>query len=682
MSSKIFDPDLLLAQTQWLRRFAGSLVTDMDTAEDLTQDAMLAALRNPPDSGWAIQKWLRRVVQRGALQAHREKQRRVRREQAVAKEETAASTIDVLEQVDMQRTVVSAMLELDDIYSKTLALRFFEDLSYAEIAKKMEVSTETVRTRLRRGLSKLREGMDRDFGDRLAWAAPLLGIDPLRIDLPGPIHLGPSLLALAAAAMLSQLLIVVPFAVFSAGDGSVAQAPVEVVVVRWPFLCRLSDPASILSKTVAAEFEGRVRVSEENFASSELARREGLIRYPAIFVDGELFAGPTDFHAWDVMRSGPYQPWASVASRQRYADDLRLAIQTQMAKEDRLANLSEAEVAATLPLTPALEEGVLLPVDFDDPADLIARRVQGLREDFLAKRGALTRGLSRELEKYETAAMEGEWLGALYAMSEQLIQLEEVLATPSMGKAMPRQAVSAKESLIAFDARWEQVSSKILQEASDLGRALRRAEGQVPVSVMAVAQQSLQAVEPYLRSAHPFARISGVDIAELYIARAREHLDFARLCSQIRAAEPTRRIDPSLIEQEMLRIEAAVRAIFPSAPAGSSTETFLLETNSRFNAARDMLALGQVPGAWLTVLEAGFELASLQFEEALPSMEQLQVLCEDWCLSLGDMAEADSFDVMLLQYAGILVADGEGSGGDRRLARTILEDGLPTSRFR
>ncbi|MHC5065706.1 MAG: RNA polymerase sigma factor, partial [Planctomycetota bacterium] len=438
MSSTTFDPEALLAHTQWLRRFAGSLVRDLDVAEDLTQDAMLAALRNPPDSGWAIQSWLRKVVQRGAVQARREKQRRDRRELVAARSEEAESTVDVLEQVDMQRSVVSAMLELDDIYSKTLALRFFEDLSYEEIGKKMEVSIETVRTRIRRGLSKLRKRMDREFGERRAWAAPLLGIDPSSIELPPALPLGPTLAALAAAALLS-LFIVDPLDLLGEDAPQVAEAPVEVVVVRWPFLCRLSDPASILSKTVAAEFAGQVRVSEENYANSTLARREGLIRYPAVFVDGELFAGPTDFHAWDVMRGGLYQPWADVASRQRFSDDLRMAIESQLQKTDRAAAAAQGEEplrSGSKTLTEAAPPKNALA----DPANLVAMRIQKLREDFIDRRGVLTAGLERELDKLESAALEGEWLGSLYAMSEHLIQLEEILAEPSLGRPMQQKA--------------------------------------------------------------------------------------------------------------------------------------------------------------------------------------------------------------------------------------------------
>jgi hypothetical protein len=243
---------------------------------------------------------------------------------------------------------------------------------------------------------------------------------------------------------------------------------------------------------------------------------------------------------------------------------------------------------------------------------------------------------------------------------------------------MQQKAPSEVDSLAAFDADWDLVAQEILQERAQVQKALARAKARIPVSVLAMAQQSLQSVEPYLQSAHPFARTGGVASARRYIGRAREHLEFAKFCTTMSSAEPACSIDPVALEEEMIRIEARVRSIFPKTPAGSDLETVLLETNSRFNAARDLIASGQMAGAWLTVLEAGFELAALEFEDPLPSAAQLQVLCEDWYMSMGDMGDADSIDVMLLQYAGILVADGEGTRMDRRIARTILEDGLPT----
>ena len=42
-------------------------------------------------------------------------------------------------------------------------------------------------------------------------------------------------------------------------------------------------------------FGGRARFVSENYGDSELAKRFGVTRYPAIFVDDVLVATPNDF---------------------------------------------------------------------------------------------------------------------------------------------------------------------------------------------------------------------------------------------------------------------------------------------------------------------------------------------------------------------------------------------------
>ena len=46
---------------------------------------------------------------------------------------------------------------------------------------------------------------------------------------------------------------------------------------------------------MAQEFEGKVRFVSENYGDSKLAKRFGVTRYPAIFVDDVLAATPDDF---------------------------------------------------------------------------------------------------------------------------------------------------------------------------------------------------------------------------------------------------------------------------------------------------------------------------------------------------------------------------------------------------
>jgi thiol-disulfide isomerase/thioredoxin len=76
---------------------------------------------------------------------------------------------------------------------------------------------------------------------------------------------------------------------------------------------------------VVQDFGGRARFVEENYGASELARRFGVTRYPAVFVDDVLVATPKDFGFYgkgEGAGDGRYTPWKSAASHQRFRDDL------------------------------------------------------------------------------------------------------------------------------------------------------------------------------------------------------------------------------------------------------------------------------------------------------------------------------------------------------------------------
>lgn len=77
------------------------------------------------------------------------------------------------------------------------------------------------------------------------------------------------------------------------------------------------------------EFAGRARFVEENYGESQLAKRFGVKRYPAIFVNDVLVATPKDFGFFgkgEGEDSGRYAPLQSAASRERFRADLERMI--------------------------------------------------------------------------------------------------------------------------------------------------------------------------------------------------------------------------------------------------------------------------------------------------------------------------------------------------------------------
>src|SRR5205085_374323 len=63
-------------------------------------------------------------------------------------------------------------VELAEPYRQTILLRYFEGLPVEDVARRMDVPLDTTRSRISRGLAKLRERLSREFGtdDNLALA--------------------------------------------------------------------------------------------------------------------------------------------------------------------------------------------------------------------------------------------------------------------------------------------------------------------------------------------------------------------------------------------------------------------------------------------------------------------------------------------------------------------------------
>jgi thiol-disulfide isomerase/thioredoxin len=91
---------------------------------------------------------------------------------------------------------------------------------------------------------------------------------------------------------------------------------------------------------VVQEFGGEVRFAVENYGDSELAKRFGVKRYPAIFVDDVLVATPKDFGFFgkgEGPDSGRYAPLKSAATHERFRADLARMIRLILAGQKEQA---------------------------------------------------------------------------------------------------------------------------------------------------------------------------------------------------------------------------------------------------------------------------------------------------------------------------------------------------------
>lgn len=105
---------------------------------------------------------------------------------------------------------------------------------------------------------------------------------------------------------------------------------------------------------MVAEFGKDARFVVENYGDSELARKNGVTRYPAIFVNDVLVATPKDFGFFgkgEGEESGRYAPLKSAASHDRFRADLSRMIALLLAGDTgaaraRAADATNQEIAA------------------------------------------------------------------------------------------------------------------------------------------------------------------------------------------------------------------------------------------------------------------------------------------------------------------------------------------------
>jgi hypothetical protein len=105
-----------------------------------------------------------------------------RREHAAARPEALPPTDEAVARLEVGRRLLEAVRALPDPYRTAVVLRYLDDVPPRVIATRMDAPVATVHTWLRRGLARLRAGLDERHGGRSAWmgmVAPVAGLPPL-----------------------------------------------------------------------------------------------------------------------------------------------------------------------------------------------------------------------------------------------------------------------------------------------------------------------------------------------------------------------------------------------------------------------------------------------------------------------------------------------------------------------
>jgi RNA polymerase sigma-70 factor (ECF subfamily) len=180
----------LIENAAALRRLARALVGEA-RADDLVQDTFEAAWKRPPGTDRPLRPWLRAVLVNRARMSARSRGRREVRELAAEAPAPPTSPELALAGLELGRRIAGVVDAIAEPYRQALTLRFLEDRSSEEIARRLDVPSATVRSRIMRGLDLVRAELDRGEpagapgGWRLA-LAPLAAASG--VGLPGAVE--------------------------------------------------------------------------------------------------------------------------------------------------------------------------------------------------------------------------------------------------------------------------------------------------------------------------------------------------------------------------------------------------------------------------------------------------------------------------------------------------------------
>ena len=143
-----------------LVKLASLLVDDVGTCEELVQDAFVRVYRRgaPFRDPERAPAYLRSAVLNGARSHLRHRQ--VRRRHLTAVPDPVASPEAAAVADDEQRRLLAALRTLPERQREVLTLRYFLDLTEAEIGETLGISAGSVKTHAHRGLAALAQRLE------------------------------------------------------------------------------------------------------------------------------------------------------------------------------------------------------------------------------------------------------------------------------------------------------------------------------------------------------------------------------------------------------------------------------------------------------------------------------------------------------------------------------------------
>lgn len=191
-----------LLQERWIRQLARALCrADADEARDIAQQARIALWRRPPRDGAKVRSWLGSVMRNLVRNQGRDRQTRQRALQQAPAPDPVPTPESLAARVQMHRRLGELVTALDEPFRQALLLRYYEGLSAADIARRLEIPAGTVRWRIKKALDTVRSALDQEHGgDRKRWLSLLAPLASPDADAGVPARaFPPKTLILAAA---------------------------------------------------------------------------------------------------------------------------------------------------------------------------------------------------------------------------------------------------------------------------------------------------------------------------------------------------------------------------------------------------------------------------------------------------------------------------------------------------
>lgn len=265
------DMQQLLTNSDWVRALASSLVSDPEEADDIVQDTWVAALRRAPEDLESDRSWLRKVARNFAYLGFRSRSRRQARELVAARPEAVDGSEDSLERLEIQALLTHLVLELEEPYREVVVLRYFEGMTGADIARRLDIKAGAVRMRLSRALELIRTRFEeRHGGGRDRAHQALVAFTQSRPPAAAPVAAGSGPATLWAILLLGVLTFAGGW-MARGGETLVPEAPVltgstselEQRVRELERHCRNQEQEALGQAATIDQLQDRVQVLEE-----------------------------------------------------------------------------------------------------------------------------------------------------------------------------------------------------------------------------------------------------------------------------------------------------------------------------------------------------------------------------------------------------------------------------------